>query len=74
MKARGRDEDREFLDSSSGSSSRGVVPSARGWASSNTSYPRALSVNRSRAHGGRKRERHRCSSFPRACAGAATFA
>jgi hypothetical protein len=41
-----------FSISSSGSSRRCVVPSARGWASSNSSGPCALSVNRSRASGG----------------------
>src|SRR2546428_9970962 len=41
--------------SSSGSSRGWLAPSARGCGSSNTTCPRALSVNRSSASGGRKR-------------------
>jgi hypothetical protein len=44
-----------FSSSSSGSSNKCVAPSARGWASSYSSWPVELSDNRSRASGGRKR-------------------
>jgi hypothetical protein len=55
MKARGRNQERNLLDQLQRLQQQVLVPSARGWASSNSSCPCALAVNRSSASGGRKR-------------------